>query len=157
MSIDKKFTDDFRTRRSFANEFLVVCPRCSKKAKVSPTVIITAENLYKAERKIVCIHCGLFKKKFPKKAIALHVDKDWFFELPLYYVIKTNQGNLYAYNDEHLDYLEKFISSKIRERVKSEEYGWSNQSQISRLPKWVKSSKNRLKLLLAIKKINISE
>ena len=83
----------------------------------------------------------------------MSISHDCYFNLPLFYSISTSQGNLYAYNEPHLEYLESFISATIRKRTPSKEYGWSNQSQISRLPRWVKLAKNRAKLLKAIKKL----
>lgn len=153
MRTSEKFTDDFKSRYSFADEFLVVCPKCSGKAKVVPAVPWTSKKLFNTMRKLVCNNCCFYQQKLPGPAIAMHVDRDWFFKLPLYYVIETSQGNLYAYNDNHLKYIEEFVSAKVRIRRKSDEYGWPNKSQASRLPKWVKLAKNRLKVLAAIKKL----
>ena len=149
----EKFTDNFKSRYSFSNEFIVICPKCSKKAKVIPLRPFNSEKVFYVERKFICTHCGLHKQVKPKKVLELAVDVDWFFKLPLFYSIKISDGCLYAYNDTHLEYLEQFISAKIRTRIHSAEYGWSNRSQISRLPKWVKLSKNRNKLLKAIAKL----
>ena len=149
----KKFTDSFKHRYYFANEFIVVCPKCLGKAKVVPSVPWSSKKLFSIKRKLICNHCGFYKEQKPTKIIEMYADKDWFFGLPLFYTIKGKQGNLYAYNDDHLDYLKQFISAKLRTRKCSEKYGWSNGSQISRLPKWVKLAKNRTKLLKDIEKL----
>ena len=147
------FTDNFQSRYSFSYEFVVICPKCSKRAKVIPVTSLKQENFFYAERKLICTNCGLNKHCMPSGTMSLSVDVDWFFQLPLFYAIGISDGTLYAYNDAHLESLEQFIAAKIRTRIYSEEYGWSNKSQISRLPKWVKEAKNRDKLLHAIAKL----
>lgn len=153
MKNSQVFRDDFKSRYSFADEFIVVCPRCLSRAKVVPSVPWTSKNLFGTKRKLICGSCGYNQEKLPARAIALHADRDWFFGEPLYYAIVTPYGNLYAYNDEHLNYLEEIIQAKMRTRRRSEEFGWSNRSQLSRLPHWAKLQKNRPKILAAIKKL----
>jgi hypothetical protein len=152
MGTSPSFEDDFSNRYDFADEFVVLCPKCSGKAKVVPAVNWTASELHSVKRKLVCENCSYWDSKMPDDGIMMHADKDWFFHLPLYYTVETSQGVLCAYNEKHLDFLEAFISAKIRSREKSES-GWSNRSQISRLPKWAKLAKNRELLVAAIKKI----
>lgn len=153
MSKPKRFEDDFSSRYDFAEEFFVVCPKCSAQAKVIPSVEWRSSDQHKAERKVICSSCHFWDTKKPENGIMLSTDRDWFFGLPLYYAIETSQGTFYAYNDRHLDYLEDFVSAKVRTRSKSKDSGWSNQSQISRLPKWVKLAKNRELIIAAIKKV----
>jgi hypothetical protein len=153
MSSEPEFKDDFSSRYDYADEFVVVCPKCSGKAKVIPAVKWTASELHSVERKVVCEHCSYWNTKTPDNGIAMYADRDWFFHLPLYYTVETNQGTLCAYNEKHLDFLESFISAKVRSRSQSESSGWSNRSQISRLPKWAKLAKNRVALVAAIKKL----
>ncbi len=153
MTSRSEFVDDFSSRYDFADEFLVVCPKCTSKAKVVPSVPWISGNLHKVERKLVCSNCGYFDQKQPENGIMMHADKDWFFHQPLFYTIETSQGILYAYNDKHLDFLESFISAQLRSREVRDEGGWSNKSQISRLPKWVKLAKNRDLIINEIKKV----
>jgi hypothetical protein len=64
--------------------------------------------------------------------------------------LKTNCcGNtLWAYNKEHLDFLESYVSASIREQVPN-----INKSLASRLPTWIKSAKNRETVLKCINKL----
>ena len=67
---------------------------------------------------------------------------------------KWYQGHLvWALNEEHLSFLEGFISGTLRERKDGLVDGWSNNSLASRLPRWIKVSKNRKGLLKAISKL----
>jgi hypothetical protein len=45
---------------------------------------------------------------------------------------------LWAYNAEHLNFLRRYVSAELRERLVMR-----NTSLASRLPKWIKSAKNR--------------
>lgn len=51
-------------------------------------------------------------------------------------------------NLEHLDFLERYIESGLRERIPN-----INKSLASRLPQWIKSNKNRDDILSCIKKL----
>ncbi|MFC4777300.1 hypothetical protein ACFO9Q_10950 [Paenibacillus sp. GCM10023252] len=55
---------------------------------------------------------------------------------------------LWVLNKEHLDYLEGYISSTNRRRIPN-----INQSVASRIPDWMKSSKNRLQVINALTKL----
>ena len=58
---------------------------------------------------------------------------------------------VWAYNSGHLAELKRFVSAKLRE------YGaTSNSSFASRLPAWIKSARNRGKVLAAITRIERS-
>ena len=54
----------------------------------------------------------------------------------------------WAYNAEHLDFLRHYVEAAVRERTPN-----ANATLASRLPKWVKSSKNRDTILRAIDKL----
>ncbi|MFI8685911.1 hypothetical protein [Rossellomorea sp. NPDC077527] len=55
---------------------------------------------------------------------------------------------LWAYNKEHLIFLESYVGALVRERVPN-----INQSVASRLPGWIKSVKNRDAVLKCIEKL----
>ncbi len=60
------------------------------------------------------------------------------------------KGQLFwAVNNEHLEYLEKFISAKLRQRGK-ESYG---MMLVDKLPKFIKNKKNRDELLKLISRL----
>ena len=53
-------------------------------------------------------------------------------------------------NLEHLDFLERYVESDLRERVPN-----INKSLASRLPQWIKSSKNRGEVLKGISRLRM--
>jgi hypothetical protein len=55
---------------------------------------------------------------------------------------------LWAYNKQHLDFLEGYVTASLRERQPN-----INQSLASRLPYWIKSTKNREQLIKGIQKL----
>lgn len=170
---DKKFNDEGEQVLDFSNEFLVECPKCSLMAKI---VLLNAErefDIYSA-RKIICANCGFAKRwdrrnvigytignkiskdrKFfdipgkPKKEmVTIGGNFDWFFQEPLWLQIECCGEELWAYNEKHLDFIENYVSAKLRERIPNK-----NRSLASRMPKWIKSAKNRDDILKAIKKL----
>ncbi len=65
-----------------------------------------------------------------------------------YLQIECCGNKLWALNTEHLDFLEEYVESKLRERIPN-----INKSLASRLPNWIKDKKNRKGILTAIKKM----
>ncbi|RQW45117.1 hypothetical protein, partial [Escherichia coli] len=55
-------------------------------------------------------------------------------------------GALYVYSPAHLKELKIFIDANLRERTKQN----GNNSYFSRLPAWIKSTRNRKVILKAI-------
>ena len=126
-----------------------MCPDCRHQAWVKPKNDGANEP---GRYQLTCVHCGLNKHKVTGPVWYCHADRDWVFGLPLFYTIRTNQGMLCAFNAAHLQYIEDFVAAKNRQR-RQDENGWANQSQISRLPKWVKLAKNRSLILSRIRKL----
>ena len=75
---------------------------------------------------------------------------DPYFHQPLWLKSDCGENTLWAYNYEHLDFLERHVEAKLRERnIESIE----NKSLGSRLPKWITSKKNRELVLKTIKQL----
>ena len=108
-----------------------------------PTSNYRKENGFWEEEVLSCKHCGFIKK-----------GKNLFFDIRPDLQLETSCcGNkLWALNEEHLQYIENFVSAELRERV-HDENGWHNQSLSSRLPKWIQSAKNRDEILKAVEKL----
>ncbi len=120
----------------FADRILIHCPNCDLCAvKINPE-----ESL---QKRIVCRHCGLVTKY---KAMYAANEKLW---------LETNccGERLWAYNEKHLDFLESFVSEKIRECLPDPEWGIRNSSLQSRLPQWMLAGKNREKVLNGLQKL----
>lgn len=141
--MEQRHKDTLESDWKFSNPRYVVCPGCSECA----VIIRTTKPLpgYKSRPyKLVCKHCG-------HNSIAGHTKPVTSF--PLWLETPFGNNTLYAYNPDHLSYLESFVFAKRRERKPDDKWGWTNQSMISRLPAWIKSAKNREEILKAINKL----
>lgn len=149
----KRHRDNFIRTEAFNQPTLVVCPKCDGKA------VISVEELKEyncfSTRLLVCSNCayrdqwqGISFSNMPS-----YKGKDSYFQLPYWLMVSCGKEFLFAYNEKHLDFLESYVSSTLRERIRDSELGWSNRSAVSRLPRWVKSKKNRAFVLKGIKKL----
>lgn len=141
---DKGFSLD-----AFRDEFLVICPKCKGMAKVIPLEIKSNKlnsQLF-APRKLVCLNC-VFRDTWNAHQIITGSNVDWYFRLPLWLQISCCNELLWAYNFKHLEIIEQYVSAKLRERNKK-----GRNSFLSKLPKWLKSAKNREEILKAIGKL----
>lgn len=131
---------------------LVVCPKCSGMAKI---LMSEKQPESGSTVKLICGSCG-FNKKIETKSRSFdwHSEDptDGFFGYALWLKTPCCGHSLWAFNMRHLDLLEAYVSAELRER-KRDAYGYTNSSVASRLPKWIKSAKNRDKLLSAIVKL----
>ncbi|MEK3720573.1 hypothetical protein [Paenibacillus sp. FSL H8-0034] len=95
------------------------------------------------EYKLICSRCGILSNPTIGSG-----GNGAFMGLNLW--LRTNCcGNvLWAYNIEHLDFLDTYINSSLRERIP-----YKNQSLASRLPEWLKNAKNRQELSKGIDKL----
>ena len=157
----QKFADDF-----IKMDILVVCPNCSQKAIVKPSNF-SYTNVEQCDIKIICPKCGYNKKLVEKPASIINYTKfevttdryyivgreiDPFFHLPLWLKTDFEGHTFWAYNIEHLEFLQGHIEAKLRERNGQELF---NRSMGSRLPKWMTSKKNREALLKKINELKI--
>ena len=126
---------------------LVVCPKCQNMAKVTPKT----ENM----TQLSCMHCG-FNKQLSKSVnqrgfySVNNRPTDGYFGCDLWLITPCVGEVLWAFNHPHLDFLQAYVSATLRQRQKDEQNGWSNAALSSRLPKWIKSCKNRTAILVAI-------
>ncbi|MEK3910676.1 hypothetical protein [Paenibacillus sp. FSL H7-0331] len=95
------------------------------------------------EYKLICSRCGILSNPTIGSG-----SNGTFMGLNLW--LRTNCcGNvLWAYNIEHLNFLDTYINSSLRERIP-----YKNQSLASRLPEWLKNAKNRQELSKGIDKL----
>lgn len=71
---------------------------------------------------------------------------DPYYAYRLFLNIAVRQGQICVYNPTHLEILKKFIQADLRER----KFSNYNRSYFSRLPAWIKSTRNRKEILKAI-------
>jgi hypothetical protein len=147
--MSERFLDTGDLIYELDDEFLVVCPKCSRKAKVLASEIASEKinNKLFAPRRLVCLHCA-YQKNWNGGEISIGGGFDWYFRLPLWLEISCCGETLWAYNLRHLEILEDYVSAKLRERTKK-----GRNSFLSKLPNWIKSAKNRREVLKAIGKL----
>jgi hypothetical protein len=154
---NERFLDTGTRIYDFYEEFLVVCPKCARLAKVVieeaefaklPTrKLLKFRNQFFAPRRLICLNC-LHRDTWKGNQIKIGGNVDWYFRLPLWLEISCCGTTLWAYNEKHLEMLESYVSAKLRERTVK-----GRSSFLSKLPKWIKSAKNRDEILKAIKKL----
>lgn len=127
---------------------LVECPKCSAKAII---YLVTEEVV-----RVTCDSCAFTEERSTKHRACYWYDEnptDGYFGYNLWLQIECAGNSLWAFNTRHLNVLEKFVSANLRQRNMDKEWGWHNSSLVSRLPKWIKSSKNRESILKSLKKL----
>jgi len=124
---------------------LVVCPKCDSKSSVVPH----GEGAVRC----TCFSCGYTSTQSSNGRSFCWYDEnptDGYFGFNLWLQTDCIGNSLWAFNQKHLQFLESYVGANLRERTKDDKWGWSNSSLASRLPKWLKSAKNRDLILKAI-------
>ena len=153
----KRFRDNGERLCSFQDEFQVQCPRCNSRATIH-RIAPDNTDLF-APHRFSCTACGSSKDwsgGATWMGCSYGEPVDSYFHYPLWLQAPCCGYTLWAYNLRHLEFIEAFVKAKLRERKPNEQYGWSNRSLFSRLPKWIQSRKNRDGILKAIAKIRES-
>lgn len=141
-----RFTDQNKTIRDFNDEVWVVCPTCAKKA------VAKADDKQK-EVRLFCENCG-YNKHASTETTVFGIKGNWkmaahsYFKANLWLQHSFKDDIFYAYNGEHLNYLEEYITAGLREH-KDREYF----TLLEKLPKFYHEAKNRKSLLAIIDKL----
>ena len=161
----KRFQEEYKYIHEFADKFLIACPKCSRQAEVvlAENIDFSPSNHLFLSRKLICSNCGYNKREESPKGIAQTLfstrkdissyvviggNFDWYFQESLWLQTECCSETLWFYNKTHLEFIENYVEAKLRERTPNE-----NSSLASRLPKWIKSAKNREEILKAIGKL----
>ena len=126
----------------FSDSILVRCPRCAACAYLRRLPRDEGDSVH---FRLVCPDCAHAND-------WLHQRNAWVpgpnpgpelpdFDLVLWLQWPCCGEILWAYNAEHISFLERFIGADLRER--RFDASCSNQSLASRLPRWVLSGKKR--------------
>jgi predicted RNA-binding Zn-ribbon protein involved in translation (DUF1610 family) len=128
---------------AFMNRILVDCPSCGGCAVVRTEEEAGPADIAHAPRRMTCLSCGAHRvqprAKFARPEMGLK----------LRLAAECRHGLLWAYNEEHLAYLEAYVASADR-RERVEPGGPRNRSILSRLPAWAKGAGNRDEVLKLI-------
>lgn len=134
-------------KTSFDIELRCLCPNCTFEMKID----IPDVNKKKETIAVKCKNCGA-TENYPPKNIAQEWKysnpghpSDSYFGLPLWLVENFRDNNFWALNYEHLSYLKEYISAQLRE--KNNRLHWT---MVEKLPDWMKSGKNRDKIVKLI-------
>ena len=156
--MEKKRYIDYREHRFSISEptpsdpTLIVCPKCTKMARV---ILYDQQPEIGYIVKAVCTHCGFTNQKTgAERAFYWHEEEpsDGYFGYRLWLKTPCCGNSLWAFNIRHLELIESYVMAEIRENPK-DGLGYANSSIASRLPKWIKSSKNREQVLSCIHKL----
>ena len=140
-----RFQDKHKVLADFYKEVWVVCPSCQHKA-VATTVDEARVRLY-------CASCGYQKERstsvvFQGEKVQFRTSADFFFETELWLQVPFKGDRFFAYNLEHLEYLETYIAASLREHKNRTGF-----TLLERLPKFYHDAKNRTALLKLIEKL----
>ena len=131
MPKSNRFQDENLILSNFYHEVWVVCPSCSKKAKV---------NFETKTTRLFCLQCGYNKET--TTTIFKNVTAELWLKAPF------KNDVFWAYNDKHLEYLERYISATLREHKDRTHF-----TLLEKLPKFYHEAKNREGLLKIISKL----
>lgn len=155
----KRFRDYDTALSNFEREVWVSCPQCQQAAR---SLCFDQAVSWR----VTCTHCAYSKtasRRASQRRPMPWWRTDWWgeyrqqagaidplFGLPLWLQTPCCGHVLWAYNADHLDFLEGYIAATIRER----QGGKGNHHGIAvRLPRWMKLAKHRPELLKAIQKL----
>jgi hypothetical protein len=143
MNQPTRFQDENLTRYDFYKEVWVVCTSCAKKA-------MATVNFETKTARLLCVHCGYNKETttalIPKGAVETAAN--WYFDVELWLIATFKNDVFWAYNDKHLDYLERYIGATLREHKDRTHF-----TLLEKLPKFYHEAKNREGLLKIIEKL----
>lgn len=123
----------------FEQPVLLQCPQCDRCAR---STYIQARSLWQ----VTCTHCS-YAKTADGKTKRYGVAIDPVFSLPLWLQTTCCGELLWAYNADHLNFLEHYVQAALRER----QGGKGDHHSIAvRLPRWMKLAQNRKSILKAM-------
>ncbi|OXS59776.1 hypothetical protein B1A99_09535 [Cohnella sp. CIP 111063] len=135
---DSRFKDSGERIYDFLFNYniLIECPYCKRCAE-------GMRRNGKSGYMLQCKHCGPLSD-----SLVGTWGNGTFMGLNLW--LRTNCCGklLWAYNKEHLDFLDSYVNATLRQRQPNK-----NQSLASGLPDWIKSGKNREELSRGIAKL----
>jgi len=143
MTQQNRFQDENLTLTHFYQEVWVVCTNCEKKAIAK----VVFENKI---ARLFCVHCGYNKETTTAllKNGSIKMAAHHYFEAELWLKTPFKNDVFWAFNAEHLEYLERYISATLREHKDRTHF-----TLLEKLPKFYHEAKNREDLLKIITKL----
>lgn len=134
-----RFQDENLLLSNFYKEVWIVCPSCANKA-------IATVNFEIKKARLLCANCGYNKEITTPESIKSAANG--YFNAKYWLMTPFKKDLFVAYNDKHLDYLERYISATLREH--KDRTGFT---LLEKLPKFYHEAKNRESLLKIISKL----
>ena len=137
MNSTNRFQDENLLLSDFYDAVVVVCSSCAKKA-------IAKANFETKIARLFCVNCG-YNKEVPtaiNQSSSVRMPANVFFDAVLWLQASFKNEVFYAYNIEHLNYLERYISATLREHKDRTHF-----TLLEKLPKFYHEAKNREGLL----------
>lgn len=159
------FVDTGQRIEAFFENIYVHCPKCNKRAQVIRVPVdggltppeetgLEGTNYYQfvfQPRKLSCLHCG-YTSVHDGQSLCMGGPHDVYFRLPLWLQTPCCNETLWAFNEQHLEFLEQYVTARQRIKFRSQDQ-FSNKTLAGRLPLWMKSAKNREKVLKGIARL----
>lgn len=149
--VAQRFVNDYTCLEHFNELVLIKCPRCQRCAEIVRRNSQQASRKLSVERQANCRHCGYATAYESSTFDMACITDDWPRRLPLWLQVPCCGKVLWAFNIEHLSFLERFVAAELRERAKGD--GHSNHSLSSRLPQWMQSAKHRGEVLRGLQRL----
>jgi hypothetical protein len=127
---------------NFYENVWVACTSCGKKAMAKVNVQTKTARLF-------CVHCG-YNKETTTAIINgnFEMPANQYFNAELWLQAPFKNDIFWAYNDKHLEYLERYIAATLREHKDRTHF-----TLLEKLPKFYHEAKNRDGLLKIIAKL----
>jgi hypothetical protein len=142
-----RFVDKHYRLTDFQSEVWVYCTKCQKQATATVS---------EKQARLICTHCGYHKVvsivityNNGKNAELKQAAHD-YFGADLWLSVSFKNDVFWAYNLAHLQYIEQYISAKLREHKDREHF-----TLLEKLPKFYHEAKNRDALLKIIQKLKV--
>ncbi|PKA16137.1 hypothetical protein [Leptospira haakeii] len=124
------------------------CPNCGNRSYYSKhNVKLKNPNL--VVKRILCSGCkkaSVIKVEVSRETVKFGIDP--IFGLSLWLHVVVSNEDLWFYNYTHMQDIKNYISADIREKLHTKA-----KTMFTKLPKWMKSAKYRLKVLELIEKL----
>ncbi len=117
------------------------CPRCKDSLSKATARFIARKRTVE----VLCPCDAVTLVSWPSASMRVGEPLDPYFHLPLWLRSDTRGETVWAYNREHLAFLEAYLRATLRQRSPNH-----NGSLVSRLPGWMKVSAIRQDVLKAI-------
>jgi Zn ribbon nucleic-acid-binding protein len=143
MNPQDRFQDEHLRLSDFYKAVLVACPACAKKA-------MATVNFETKTARLGCMHCGYNKETTTAlvKKGSIETAANYYFQAALWLQSPFKNEIFWAYNHNHLAYLERYISAILREHKDR-----SHFTLLEKLPRFYHEAKNREGLLKIIAKL----